>query len=370
MGEGRLVRIRRLVVAMLVALVLGPAWAIGPLAPPPAYGAAPLPACRYDDVETAFTSTDDWQRTLVDTTFMVGRSYVPPDLVPVTDAGISGNGSVRSLVIPDLRAMAAAAKAAGSPIAVQSSYRSYATQVYTFNYWTRQYGEAAALLGSARPGHSEHQLGVALDFRSAGTSPEWVGDWATSPAGGWMKKNAWRFGFVMSYPAGASPDLTCYRYESWHYRYVGREEATAIHDAGTTIRQYLWSELGNDVMTGPSKGQSASPAPAASSSATRPRTPRPTASATPTTSPSPAPSTATGSASPATTPEAAAPTPGPSGGVAGTTGRPPGRGGSPLGLLLHALGIMLGIVVGLGILVAAEQLTRALHRWMRGLRLA
>ena len=77
--------------------------------------------------------------------------------------------------------MAAAAKAAGTPIAVQSSYRSYATQVYTFNYWTQQYGESAALLGSARPGHSEHQLGVALDFRSAGTSPEWVGDWATSP---------------------------------------------------------------------------------------------------------------------------------------------------------------------------------------------
>ena len=172
-----------------------------------------------------------------------------------------------------------------------------------------------------------------------------------------MKKNAWRFGFVMSYPASASPDITCYRYESWHYRYVGREEAAAIHDAGTTIRQYLWSELGNDVMAGPSKRQPATPAPAASSSPTRPPTPRPTASAISTTRPRPAPSTATQQPTPTTTAEAAAPTPGPTGGVAGTTGGPSGRSGSPLGLLLHALGIMLGIVVGLGILVAAEQLT-------------
>jgi D-alanyl-D-alanine carboxypeptidase len=337
---------------MLVALALGPVWAIGPMAPPPVSAADTLPTCRYDDVETAFTSPDDWQRTLVDTIYMVGKDYVPPDLVPVTDAGISGNGEVRSLVIPDLRAMASAAEAAGAPIAVQSAYRSYATQVYTFNYWTQTYGHSAALLGSARPGHSEHQLGVALDFRSAGASATWVADWATTPAGAWLAQNAWRYGFVMSYPKNASPGTTCYRYEPWHYRYVGRDEAAAIHAAELTIRAYLWYQAGNDVLAG------ATPRAAASAS------PRPTPSQSAVAGPG-----ASGSPSVAVTGPAASPRASPEGAVqaiAGTTGAR--SSGTPVALLLRALGIMLGIILGLGILLGAERLDRALRQLVRGLR--
>jgi D-alanyl-D-alanine carboxypeptidase len=355
---------------MLVALALGPAWAIGPLTPPAASAADTLPACRYDDIETVFTSADAWQRTLVDTIYMIGRSYVPPDLVPVTDAGISGNGTIRSIVVSDLRAMAAAARAAGAPIAVQSAYRSYATQVYTFNYWTREYGSDAALLGSARPGHSEHQLGVAMDFRSAGTSAEWVSDWATTPAGAWMEANAWRYGFVMSYPKDASPGTTCYRYEPWHYRYVGRDEATAIHVAGTTLREFLWYRAGNDVMAAESTAPGGPPT----------RTTRASPSVSPTASATLAPG-AIGTAGPrgVTEPSADAaaavplPTqrPTPEGAVQAATGAIPARSaGSPLDLLLRALGIMLGIVVGLAILVGAERLDRGLRELARGLRLA
>jgi D-alanyl-D-alanine carboxypeptidase len=346
---------------MLAALALGPLWAIGPVAPPPASGAETLPACRYDDVETPFAAPDDWQRTLVDTIYMVGQTYVPPDLVPVTDAGISGNGMVRSFVIPDLQAMAAAAKAASAPIAVQSAYRSYATQVYTFDYWTQTYGHSAALMGSARPGHSEHQLGVALDFRSAGTTAKWVEDWATTPAGAWMAHNAWQYGFVMSYPKGASPGTTCYRYEPWHYRYVGRDEAAAIHDAGTTIREYLWYQAGNDTGAG------------ATSSAVAAGTPGPTVVPAPVASPAPPTPEAAGSASPG--PSAGVADPGSSPGsspeaaVQAITGDRPGQGsGAPAGLLLRTLGILLGIVVGLTILVAAERLDRSLRQLARGLR--
>ncbi len=344
---------------MLVAFVLGPIWAIGPVAPSPASGAETLPACRYDDVETAFTSTADWPKTLVDTIFMVGRSYVPPDLVPVTKAGISGNGEIRSIVIPDLRAMAEAAQAAGAPIAVESAYRSYATQVYTFTYWAQHYGEKAALMGSARPGHSEHQLGVAIDFRSAGTDAQWTGDWATTPAGGWMAANAWQYGFVMSYPAATSPGITCYRYEPWHYRYVGRDEAAAIHAADTTIRQYLWYRTGNAAILA---GRSATtPLPAATS------TPTTAPSATPTPSPTPTPrASPTASFTPAAAAGGGSSTPSVSA-AAGVGGQATGPGGrdrqrSPLELLLRALGTMLGIVVGLLILAAAERLNRALLR--------
>ena len=111
----------------------------------------------------------------------------------------------------------------------------------TFAYWVRVSGRAKALKASARPGHSEHQLGTTIDFRSASsTKAPWdYADWATTGPGAWMKANAWRYGFVMSYPKGESA-TTCYTYEPWHYRYVGRTLAERIHDSGLTVREYLW----------------------------------------------------------------------------------------------------------------------------------
>lgn len=362
-------RIRRLALAMLVALALGPTWAVGPMARPPVSAADTLPACRYADIPTAFTSPDDWQRTLVDTIFMVDHTYVPPDLVPVSRAGIGGGGEIRQIVIPDLAAMTKAAAAAGTPIAVESAYRSYATQIATFSYWKRNYGEQAALLGSARPGHSEHQLGLAIDFRSADAPAQWSGDWATTPAGAWMAANAWRYGFIMSYPAATSPSVTCYRYEPWHYRYVGRDEAAAIHALGTTTRQYLWYQAGNDaVLAG-----TASPTPAVTAATTPAPTATPTATPATrhTTSPSPTATASLEPVAPATSVAMARASTRPESGVAGATGRSgSGPPGSPIGLVLEALGIMLGIILGIGILVAAEQLSRALRRWGHGLRLA
>lgn len=207
-----------------------------------ALGADPgaLPTCAYDDVMTPYRAYSDWRSTLLDTTFKVGRRYVPPRLVAVGEAGISGSGRVRSLVVVDLFAMKWAAWKAGNPIEVVSAYRSYDKQVNTFEYWVRVDGYRKALSTSARPGHSEHQLGTALDFKTKGGRDPWLlDDWATTRAGGWMKANAWKFGFVMSYPKGAR-DKTCYGYEPWHYRYFGRQVAAAMHEAALTSRQWLW----------------------------------------------------------------------------------------------------------------------------------
>jgi len=207
-----------------------------------ALGADPgaLPTCAYDDVMTPYRAYSDWQSTLLDTTFRVGRRYVPPRLVAVAEAGIAGSGQVRPLVVADLFAMKWAAWKAGNPIAVVSAYRSYDKQVNTFEYWVNVDGYRKALSTSARPGHSEHQLGTALDFKTKGGRDPWLlNDWANTRAGGWMKANAWKFGFVMSYPKGAR-DKTCYGYEPWHYRYFGRDVAAAIHQAELTSRQWLW----------------------------------------------------------------------------------------------------------------------------------
>jgi D-alanyl-D-alanine carboxypeptidase len=203
--------------------------------------AAALPKCTgvYKDITTAHTAYSDWQTTLVDTIYRLPASYYPPDL---TSTGLPGGGLIRALAKPDLTALAKAAAAAGAPLQVTSAFRSYNTQVSTFNYWVRVAGKSAALLSSARPGHSEHQLGLAIDFTSRGGALPWTyADWATTKAGRWMANNAWRYGWVLSYPKGKSPSVTCYIYEPWHYRYVGRSEAAAIHASGLTTRAYLWT---------------------------------------------------------------------------------------------------------------------------------
>ena len=207
-----------------------------------AFGATPgpLPDCAYGDVLTPNRAYTEWHSSLLDTTLMVGPKYVPPRLVSVAEAGIAGKGRVRALVIKDLFLMKWAAFKAGNPLEVVSAYRSYENQQLTFRSWVNTDGYRAALNTSARAGHSEHQLGTTLDFKSKGGPAPWlVKDWANTRAGSWMKANAWKFGFVMSYPQGAK-DKTCYAYEPWHYRYFGRAVAAAIHDAGVTTRQWLW----------------------------------------------------------------------------------------------------------------------------------
>jgi len=67
--------------------------------------------------------------------------------------------------------------------------------------------------------------------------------WGDSPTGTWMAESSWRYGFVLSYPKGGL-DATCYRYEPWHFRYVGPKLAEKVHLSGLTLREYLWRESG------------------------------------------------------------------------------------------------------------------------------
>lgn len=199
-----------------------------------------LPVCRYDDVPAKYQSYDNWQLTLLDTIYKLPEDYAPNDLVSAREAGLSPDYRLRSLVIPDLTALIQAAKDAGLGLELQSAYRSYAYQATVFQGWVKKQGEEAALQSSARPGHSEHQLGTAMDFRSAGGPAPWdLEDWATTPEGAWLAENAWQYGFVMSYPKGKQ-NITCYVYEPWHYRYVGKAVAKAVKESGLTLREWLW----------------------------------------------------------------------------------------------------------------------------------
>ncbi|HVM29743.1 MAG TPA: M15 family metallopeptidase [Candidatus Limnocylindrales bacterium] len=234
---------QRLLVVLLSVLIALAAAVVAPAFVPAVAAAAspgPLPECRYADVLTPRRAYRDWDKTLLDTALMVPRSYVPPGLVSISNANIGGTGKVRHFVIADLAALARAARKAGNPIAVQSAYRSYSTQAAIYASNVKRLGEKQARLQSARPGHSEHQLGTTLDFKAAAGSVPWTGSgFGSTAAGKWLAANGWRFGFVMSYPPNKRA-VTCYMYESWHWRYVGRENAAAIRASGLTLREWLW----------------------------------------------------------------------------------------------------------------------------------
>jgi D-alanyl-D-alanine carboxypeptidase len=329
---------------LLFALAaLGASPALGPFGATRAMG--PLPACRYDDILTSPRAYSDWSITLVDTILRVPRAYVPPDLVRVADLGVPGRGQVRAVVAADLKAMSDAAAAAQAAIGVQSAYRSYDEQKSVFDSWVRAYGYARALEVSARPGHSEHQLGVAIDFRSDPSDATLAVKWASTPAGAWMKAHAWEYGFLMSYPKG-SMALTCYDYEPWHYRYVGRPLAALIHASGRTPREYLWAHFTTTIVPpAPVK----TPVPARTARPTH--TPVPSATALPSPSPTTVPVTpaplATATPAPVATPEASAAPPVETGA--------PGDGGSAADVQPVVLG---GAALAAGIVALGAWLAR------------
>jgi D-alanyl-D-alanine carboxypeptidase len=185
----------------------------------------PLPACTIGDRLAPNAALGDWDRTLLDTEYALPADYAPTDLVDIREAGINGEGAVRALVILDLERLGHAARTAGVSLSVESAYRTYDDQRRTFESLAKAYGRGFALESAARPGHSEHQLATTIDFDGHDA---------------WLSENASRFGFVLSYPASASPSRTCYKPESWHYRYFGRDRAEAILASGLSPREWLW----------------------------------------------------------------------------------------------------------------------------------
>lgn len=275
--------------------------------PVPVAGVGPLPACRLDDILTEPRGYDDWQVIQVDWILSLGPDYKPPDLVSVRNSGIAGGGLIREIVIEDLTALVQTAKANGTPLVAWSPYRGYKQQVKLFNGYAGWNGEKytnfdSAINFSGRPGHSEHQTGLTIDFVAVGDD-SLTSNWEVTRTGKWMADNAWKYGWLMSYPKGKQ-DLTCYRYEPWHYRYVGRDLARKIHDSGLTIREYLWANF-----TQVDPACVALPAPPLAT----PGTPRSCAFAEASPSPSP---------SPIAAPSAAA-TLGPAASPASGTNRPP-----------------------------------------------
>jgi D-alanyl-D-alanine carboxypeptidase len=178
---------------------------------------------------------------LVDKSHPLSKGFVPPDLVPlsqyplaVTKPGLE----LRAVLILELLEMTKASAKEGVTLELSSAYRSYARQAALLeeNLKTKSAEEVARTL--APPGHSQHQLGTAIDFGSIETS------FASTPAGRWLDAQAWRYGFSLSYPDGEE-QATGYSWEPWHFRYVGKDAAALIHDyfADSQQRFLAWYAL-------------------------------------------------------------------------------------------------------------------------------
>ena len=171
-------------------------------------------------------------------------NYVPRDLVqPKVALAVSGEAALLNrTTAAAAERMFAAAAADGVMMTLASGYRSYATQVATYNGHVSARGQAAADTASARPGHSEHQTGWAFDIGDGGGACSFQPCFAEQPAAVWAKANAHRFGFVVRYPWMLHP-ITGYYYESWHLRYIGVEAAADMRKRGIgTLEEYFGLE--------------------------------------------------------------------------------------------------------------------------------
>jgi len=190
------------------------------------------------------SDTCDDLMVLVDREHRLPPGYSPPNLVSVEAHGApvyGGEMMLRRGAAEQLGRMARAASAADEEILVSSAYRSYAQQGTAFARLVSIYGMERARWTSAPPGQSQHQLGTAVDFTNSAVGYEIHKSFGRTTASAWLMEHAPEYGFVMSYPNHKETE-TGYRWEPWHYRYVGTENARRLRESGTTLQEFLTRE--------------------------------------------------------------------------------------------------------------------------------
>lgn len=154
---------------------------------------------------------------------LVNKTYALPS---------SYNPGVDNKAMSQLKKLQAASKQAGYTMGLLSGFRSYSFQKDLYNYYVRIDGQKEADTYSARPGHSEHQTGLAFDIGDISDN------FGNTARGRWLKNNCATYGFIIRYPKGKEK-ITGYSYEPWHVRYVGIEHAKNIMKSGLTLEEYL-----------------------------------------------------------------------------------------------------------------------------------
>ncbi len=159
--------------------------------------------------------------------YFLNEHYVPLSLAKIDPKYVYDPARVLEIhasVWPHMQAMLEAAATDGVAIKFDSAYRSFGTQAVLKSTYRFTYGAGTANSFSAEQGYSEHQLGTAVDFTAPSIHGALAG-FQKTPEYAWLVANAYRYGFVLSYP----PNNAYYTYEPWHWRYVGIDLATALH---------------------------------------------------------------------------------------------------------------------------------------------
>lgn len=159
--------------------------------------------------------------------YFLNDNYVPMRLKSIDTEYLSDQNKemeFHALALPYLERMLNRAQDDGVSLNIISAYRSFGTQSALKSNYLVYYGSGANAF-SADQGYSEHQLGTTVDLTTDGLQPELSIGLENTPAFVWLTKNAYRYGFVLSYPKGNS----YYQYEPWHWRFVGVKLAKALH---------------------------------------------------------------------------------------------------------------------------------------------
>lgn len=171
------------------------------------------------------------------------RPLIPLNYAPVTSKPkfalpSTNNPYGRQLAKPAALAiviLANAMRAEGAgDLVLNSGYRSFGEQTYVHNRQVQRFGLEAGEALAARPGYSEHQIGLAADVSALGQGCVIQFCFGGTVGGKWLRENSWRFGFIVRYPKGKTP-ITGYDYEPWHLRYVGTALSRQMRKDGVTV---------------------------------------------------------------------------------------------------------------------------------------
>ena len=206
-----------------------------PKSPPPSLPTAPLPP------GTPEGSCDDLG-VLVDRSHPLPPDYAPEDLVSLRTYGVptlgSGEMELRREAAERLRDLVSAAAADGEELVVASAYRSYADQEASHARLKGVHGPDAERM-SASPGHSQHQLGTAVDFTNAAAGYQVWEPFGRTSASLWLSGHAREHGFVLAYPGGDGEAETGYGWEPWHYRYVRAGNVERLGESSLSLQGLL-----------------------------------------------------------------------------------------------------------------------------------
>lgn len=177
---------------------------------------------------------------LVNKNNKLDKNYIPNDLVyPSVKTVIKGKDNrnlLRRNAADALEDMFNAAKQDGIELYFHSGFRSYGTQSVIYKAHDKS-DEEEPLGYVAKPGESEHQTGFAADISSKEVKYKLDDTFESSKAGKWLKNNAYKYGFILRYPKDKE-NITGYKYEPWHYRFVGKELAKYLHEDNITMEEF------------------------------------------------------------------------------------------------------------------------------------